>query len=121
MTKLHSGAWCVLVFALVIVGLRAAGSDDVSMLKSTGSCPNCKLNNADLSGVSAENGDLSYADLRGAQLYMATLSGANLTGALLENTNLSGAILRDAKGADLTTAITDVKTICPNGAQGPCQ
>ena len=120
MTKLNSGVWCVLVLAIAFVSLRAAEIDDVAMLKSTGSCPGCHLNGADLSGVSAENGDLSYADLRGAQWYMASLSGANLTGALLENTNLSGAILRDAQGADLTAAITDGKTVCPDGTQGPC-
>ena len=121
MTKLHSGVWCVLVFALAVVSLRAVGIDDVATLKSTGSCASCQLGGADLTGVSAADGDLTLADLRGAKLYMANLSGADLTGALLENANLSGAILRDAKGANLAGAITDTKTICPNGAQGPCQ
>lgn len=121
MTKLHVSGVCLIVFALAIVGLRAVSIDDVARLKSTGNCPGCKLNDADLSGVAAENGDLSYADLRGAQLYMASLSGANLTGALLENANLSGAILRGATGADFTGAITDSKTVCPNDTQGPCQ
>lgn len=112
-----------ILFAAIatIAPLVAATPEDEAKLRSTGSCAGCNLIEADLQGVNAVRGDLSNADLSGANLYRAVLTGADLTGANLNNTDLGGANLALSRGADLSTAITNAQTICPNGKSGPCQ
>ena len=83
-----------------------APSDAVKQLKETRVCKKCDLRGANLIG----------ADLYGAQLQEADLTGAALNDANLELANLEGAV-----GADFTGAKTDTRTVCPNGAKGPCK
>lgn len=113
------------LFASMLAGsaLHATSAlvpEDEARLKATGSCPGCNLSGADLNGLVAELGDLTNADFTEANLYRAVLKGANLTGANFNGANLSGALLQHAKGVDLTGAITDHRTLCPNGEAGPC-
>ena len=70
-------------------------------LLEAGSCPNCKLSEADL-----VHADLRDADLTGADLQRANLSGARLDGADLRNTDLRFSSLQGAslRGADLRGA-----------------
>ena len=65
------------------------------------------LANANLSGASLNNAFLYRADLSGADLSGANLSGANLVSVYLTGANLSG-------------SLTDSRTTCPNGNNGPC-
>jgi hypothetical protein len=74
-------------------------------------CPDCNLQNVDLSranliGAKLSGADLSGADLSGSNLRRADLSGANLTRAKLVQANMPGADLTDCnlKGADLSGA-----------------
>lgn len=83
-----------------------ASTDAVTQLKETRICKKCDLRGANLIG----------ADLYGAQLQEADLTGAALNDANLELANLEGAV-----GADFTGAKTDTRTVCPNGAKGPCK
>jgi uncharacterized protein YjbI with pentapeptide repeats len=105
----------------------AYDSQDLERLQAAGSCLECDLSGADLSGVvrgpvdlrradlhdavlagadlsGARLGDanLRDADLGEAVLEGASLNGANLDGANLDGANLEGALLREA---DLTRAI----------------
>lgn len=109
------------VFAVSALHATPASTpEDEARLRQTRSCPGCDLAGANLQGLVAELGDLSNANLSGANLYMATLKGANLEGANFNGADLSGAQLEHARGADLTGAITDLRTQCPNGKMGPC-
>jgi uncharacterized protein YjbI with pentapeptide repeats len=118
------------LFSLIVVTVplsaallagSAADPDHIKQLRETGSCERCELRDADLGGVNAELGNLQNADLRGANLYKAKLQGADLSGALLVLADLTGANLRLARGANLSGAVTDERTICPDGTSGPCQ
>jgi uncharacterized protein YjbI with pentapeptide repeats len=100
--------------------LWAADPAAVKLVKAGKNCPHCNLSGADLSGLMAQGRDLSDADLSNAKLYKADLSKAILTGAILSNTILTGAKLKGAQGANLSVAVTDGSTLCPNGAKGPC-
>jgi uncharacterized protein YjbI with pentapeptide repeats len=118
----------VLAFALVISSVFAvttytlsANPEHVAAFRSTKNCPSCDLKNAQLGGVQAPNADLTNADLTDATLYGGSLRDANLTGAILDRTNLEMADLKGAVGAVLATAITDARTVCPNGTAGPCR
>jgi hypothetical protein len=91
---------------------------EMKQLRETGKCPKCNLREAELGSVTAT--DLRDADLSGTKLYYATLRDADLTGATMVGTNLKGADLFGAKGAKLSAAITNSKTICPDGYAGPC-
>jgi uncharacterized protein YjbI with pentapeptide repeats len=104
-----------------VVSAGAATPEDVERALSTGSCPNCDLVEANLSGIRAENGDFSGANLLDAVIYGGNLRGANLTGATLHGANLKIVDLTGAVGAVLDMAITDERTTCPNGSAGPCQ
>jgi hypothetical protein len=44
-----------------------------------------------------------------------------LTGAILDRTNLEMTDLTGAVGAQLQSAHTDQRTICPDGNAGPCR
>jgi uncharacterized protein YjbI with pentapeptide repeats len=71
---------------------------------SADSCPNCRLQGADLSGLPLAGKSLQNADLRYAKLIKTDLTGADLTDADLRGADLSGAIL---PGAVLTNAKFD--------------
>jgi energy-coupling factor transporter ATP-binding protein EcfA2 len=101
------------------------------------------LSEADLSGSDLSDSDLfganlSHAILKStlldwavlikakliqAKLQESSLRGANLSEADLSGADLTGANLTDAKVSDsqLELAITDNKTILPNGSQGPAR
>jgi uncharacterized protein (TIGR03437 family) len=94
--------------------------------------PQLRSGAKDLVGAELRGANLSKADLKGASLMLANLSNANLSGSnlertILQDTNLMGADLRGANlrnarevtPAALASAITDEKTILPNGMKGP--
>ena len=108
--------------ALITVGtLLAAIPEDVERAKNTGSCVNCDLREAMLGGLQFSGGNFSGANFNGAVLYGTNLSNADLSGATLDGADLKAANLDGAINAALSTAETDERTICPNGANGPCQ
>lgn len=117
----------VIALAAFVVSVSVLGARSMSdpeheaRVKATGSCQGCDLTGASLPGLRADGGDLSNADFANAVLYMATFKDANLTGAAFNDADLTGAILTGAQGANLSGAITDSKTTCPDGTQGPCQ
>jgi uncharacterized protein YjbI with pentapeptide repeats len=110
----------VSVFAIVSVAI-ASTPDDVAKLKSTGSCVGCDLFGENLSGIQAQNADLTNANLGEASFYGGNLSGANLSGAILDGANLKMTNLSGAQGVIFGTALTDERTVCPNGQAGPCE
>ena len=68
------------------------------------------------------NADLRDAKLRGGNFAHAVLDGARFGGALLAMTDLRGASLRGAREMtpeQLSQALTDHRTILPNGSHGP--
>jgi uncharacterized protein YjbI with pentapeptide repeats len=79
------------------------------------------LSGAQLAGLTVELADLRNANLSDASLYKVRLRSANLTGANLSGANFTGAFLQGARGANLSVAITDETTVCPNGEAGPCR
>ena len=97
----------------------SANPEHVAAFRATKKCPGCDLKNAQLAGFQAQNADLVNADLSDATLYGGSLKGADLTGAILDRTNLEMTDLTGAVGAILASAITDSRTVCPNGAAGP--
>ena len=99
----------------------SANPEHVAAFRATKKCPGCDLRNAQLGGFQAPNADLINADLTDATFYGGSLKGADLTGAILDRTNLAMVDLTGAVGAVLATAITDERTTCPNGSNGPCQ
>jgi uncharacterized protein YjbI with pentapeptide repeats len=129
--KQRSALWPIaMLFGFAAMGSCSAlayDSQDLERLQAAGSCLECDLSGADLSGVvrgpvdlrradlhdavlagadlsGARLGDanLRDADLGEAVLEGASLNGANLDGANLDGANLEGALLREA---DLTRAI----------------
>ena len=112
----------VVVFLAALLGsVRAYDPDHLAQFRKTHTCVSCDLSGADLGGIVAELADLRNANLVEANLYRANLSGANLKGASLNGANLTGAVLRNARDVNFTGAITDERTICPNGENGPCK
>ena len=89
------------VLALGSLPARAANTDQLLKLLEQGSCPNCKLQDADLVQASLRDANLSGAQLQRANLSGALLDGAQLQGADLSFTSLQRASLR---GADLRGA-----------------
>lgn len=107
--------------ALVAVATAVAAiPSDVERALTTGSCPNCDLVEANLSGIRAENGDFSGANLLDAFIYSGNLRGANFTGATLNGANLKMVDLTGAVGIVFEGTITDERTTCPGGNPGPC-
>ena len=107
----------VLLLTLLLAVPARARADDVMVLLQQGSCPNCRLADADLVHV-----DLRGADLQGAQLQRANLGQAQLDGADLSKTNLKFTNLRGAslRGADLRGSQlygTDLRQTNLSGAQ----
>ncbi|HXD74984.1 MAG TPA: pentapeptide repeat-containing protein [Vicinamibacterales bacterium] len=111
--------------ALAGIGLtkttRAFDPDQVEQLKTTHKCVQCDLSDAQLNAFDLDNADLSGANLYRAQLYGAHLRGANLAGAILDEANLKLANLSGATDAALAGAVTDERTVCPDGSNGPCR
>ena len=89
------------LFALASPAAQAANIEQLLKLLGQGSCPNCKLQDADLVHASLRDANLSGAQLQRANLSGAQLDGARLNGADLSFTSLQGASLR---GADLRGA-----------------
>ncbi len=89
------------VLALGSLPARAANTDQLLKLLEQGSCPNCKLQDADLVQANLRDANLSGAQLQRANLSGALLDGAQLQGADLSFTSLQRASLR---GADLRGA-----------------
>lgn len=96
---------------------RAADTDQLIRLLQQGSCPGCRLQDADLVQASLRDADLSRAQLQRANLSGAQLDGARLMGADLSFTTLAGASLRgaDLRGSRLEG--TDLRGSDLSGAQ----
>lgn len=112
--------WLLGLLALVALApalpLQAASTEALLRLLERRSCPECRLQDADL-----VHADLRDADLRRAQLQRANLSGARLDGARLEGADLSFTSLQGAslRGADLRGARlegTDLRSSDLSGA-----
>jgi uncharacterized protein YjbI with pentapeptide repeats len=112
--------FAALSVAAVTTYTSSANPEQVAAFRATKNCPGCDLKNAQLGGFQAQNANLINADLSDATFYGGSLKGADLTGAILDRTNLAMTDLSGAVGAILATAITDERTVCPNGAAGPC-
>ena len=101
--RLSPAAAPLLLLSLLVPlpAVRAAQADQLVRLLERGSCPGCRLQDADL-----VHADLRDADLRRAQLQRANLSGARLDGAKLQGADLSFTSLQGAslRGADLRGA-----------------
>ena len=110
---------CTAVLILAHTALADQASEQ--RLKATKICVGCELISADLTGAQLAGANLAEANLSGATVYGGNLEMANLRDANLSGTNLRGANLRGARGADLSTADTDARTICPDGQSGPCR
>jgi uncharacterized protein YjbI with pentapeptide repeats len=110
----------ILALAVLFGGTVAATPDNEAKLRETGSCVGCDLFGAKLGGIQAANADLTGANLGEADFYAANLQGANLTNATLDGANFKMANLEGATGVIFGTAVTDWRTICPNGSAGPC-
>ena len=67
--------------------------DKIALLKSSGSCVFCDLNQGDFKGNDLKGVDLRYAILSKADLKYTNLNGANLYGVDLSNKDLTGTIL----------------------------
>ena len=110
----------LLLLLTVLLGAPlSARAHDLVVLLEAGSCPNCKLADADLVHADLRNADLKAADLQRANLSRARLDGADLRNADLRFSSLKGASLRgsdlrsarldgtDLRSADLTSAQLD--------------
>ena len=94
----------MLLFLTVLLGAPlSARADDLVVLLQAGSCPNCKLADADLVHADLRDADLKAADLQRSNLGRARLDGADLRNANLRYSSLQGASLRgsDLRGAQL--------------------
>ena len=94
----------LLLLLTVLLGAPlSARAEDLIMLLEAGSCPNCKLADADLVHADLRDADLKAADLQRANLSRARLDGADLRNANLRFSSLKGASLRgsDLRGARL--------------------
>ena len=102
---------------LAPVPALAGNPDDLMRLLQGKSCPDCRLQDADLVHADLRDADLSNARLQRANLSRARLDGARLGGADLSFTSLQGASLRgaDLRGARLEG--TDLRYSDLSGAQ----
>jgi len=124
----------MLLLLTVLLGAPlSARANDLIVLLETGSCPNCKLADADLVHADLLDADLKAADLQRANLSRARLDGADLRDADLRFSNLQGSSLRgvdlrnsnlysaDLRQADLTGALVNIGALEQahwHGAQG---
>ena len=111
----------LLVLCSIIASTSSANPEHLAAFRATRQCPSCDLRNAQLGGFQAQQANLINADLSDASFYGGSLRDADLTGAILDRTNLEMTDLSGAVGANLASAITDTRTVCPNGNAGPCQ
>jgi len=94
----------LLLLLTVLLGAPlSARADDLIVLLEAGSCPSCKLADADLVHADLRDADLTSADLKRANLSRARLDGADLRDADLRFSSLKGASLlgSDLRGARL--------------------
>ena len=108
----------LLLLLTVLLGAPlTARADDVIVLLEAGSCPSCKLADADLTHAELSNANLKGAQLQRANLSRARLDGADLSGSDLIFTSLQGASLRGAnlRGANLYG--TDLRDADLSGVQ----
>jgi tetratricopeptide (TPR) repeat protein len=96
-----AGLLTLLLLAAAGPGPVRASDADLMRLLEKGSCPGCRLQDADLVHADLRDADLRKARLQRANLSQARLDGARLNGADLSGTSLRGASLR---GADLRGA-----------------
>jgi tetratricopeptide (TPR) repeat protein len=96
---------------------QAASPEQLMRLLQQRSCPDCRLQDADLVQADLRDADLRRARLQRANLSGARLDGARLVGADLSFTSLQGASLRgaDLRGASLEG--TDLRASDLSGAQ----
>jgi uncharacterized protein YjbI with pentapeptide repeats len=101
------------------ISFRSATLRNASLTNS--SLHGANFSNAELSGAQFEHSDLMSADLTRAILTGADLAGANLVDANLQDADLRAANLTGANVSpdQLAKAVTDDKTILPNGKPGP--
>lgn len=119
--SMRAAVIAVLLSTAAAAAIMAQPSEAITRLKETGRCSGCDLFGANLSGLQAPNADLSNALLQEAIFYGGDLRGANFTGASLDGANLKFVNLEGAVGIIFGSAITDERTICPNGEPGPCE
>ena len=108
----------LLLLLTVLLGAPlTARADDVIVLLEAGSCPSCKLADADLTHAELRDANLKGAQLQRANLSRARLDGADLSGSDLSFTSLQGASLRRAnlRGANLYG--TDLRDADLSGVQ----
>jgi len=108
----------LLLLLTVLLGAPlTARADDVIVLLEAGSCPSCKLADADLTHAELRDANLKGAQLQRANLSRARLDGADLSGSDLSFTSLQGASLRGAnlRGANLYG--TDLRDADLSGVQ----
>ena len=110
----------MVVVCSVVAAASSVNPEHVAAFRATKQCPGCDLRNAQLGGFQAQKANLVNADLSDATFYGGSLRGADLTGAILDRTNFEMTDLSGAVGAILSTAITDARTVCPDGSAGPC-
>jgi uncharacterized protein YjbI with pentapeptide repeats len=79
------------------------------------------LSAAKLQAATLTDAKLTWADLSKSDLSNAKLDGTDLSGANLQGANLKGASLARSKWTKERVPKTDDRTICPNGANGPCK
>lgn len=118
MPRLHR-RWLLLGAPLLTalpLAARAADPAQLMRLLDSRSCPNCRLQDADLAQADLREARLQGARLQRANLSGARLDGANLRGADLSFTSLNGASLRgsDLRGATLNG--TDLRQADLSGA-----
>ena len=127
----------LLLLLTVLLGAPlSAQTDDLIILLEAGSCPDCRLADADLVHADLRNADLKAADLQRANLSGARLDGADLRDADLRFSSLQGASLRgadlrgtrlhgtDVRRADLNSALMDKHALEQShwvGAKGVAQ
>jgi hypothetical protein len=111
-----AGLLALLLLAPLGPAARASDADLLRLLEK-GSCPGCRLQDADLVHADLRDADLRNARLQRANLSQARLDGARLNGADLSGTSLRGASLRgaDLRGARLSG--TDLRQSDLQGAQ----
>ena len=95
----------------------AADSEALLLLLQKRSCPDCKLQDADLVHADLRDANLQGARLQRANLGQAQLDGADLSGADLSFTSLRGASLRGANLVGARLYGTDLRESDLSGAK----
>lgn len=95
----------------------ASGQAALERLLTSGRCPDCQLQDADLVHAELRGVTLQGADLRRANLSGAVLTGANLQGADLRGASLQGARLENADLGRALLAGSDLRLAHLEGTQ----